>query len=187
MSTALSYTTTQSKAYLLSARHICYAPDIACHQVCEVRTHFPSFISQVSTVLANAASGGDACLRRLAVPALVRYLHVTPGQRWADGARAACRRLQQKTAVALTRLCADRRTACHLVTSGGTARLELLCRQPELRGRDDGVLVACLVCEGARYRVLASPERLKLAVLRTQSINTRSASNLWFYSTVQQG
>ncbi|XP_043226857.1 protein inscuteable homolog [Amphibalanus amphitrite] len=101
-------------------------------------------LDQVCTVLANAASVGDSCLGRLAVPALIRYLHVAPTARWADGARAACRRLQQKTAVALTRFCVDRRTACHLVSSGGTARLELLCRQPELRGRDDGVLVACL-------------------------------------------
>ncbi|XP_037070903.1 protein inscuteable homolog [Pollicipes pollicipes] len=101
-------------------------------------------LDQVATVLANAASGGDSRLRRLAVPALVQYLQVTADQRWPDSTQAAYRRLQQKTAVALTRLCVDRRTACHLVSAGATTRLERLCREPELRGRDDGVLVACL-------------------------------------------
>lgn len=102
---------------------------------------------QVATVLANMVavdncrqciinSGGlDLCLQ---------LLQERPLTYKSSSEVAACERVQQKSAIALTRLCREEEIAQIIVEMEGIPRLVELCRNKGERNNSDAVLVACL-------------------------------------------
>ncbi|XP_033739941.1 protein inscuteable homolog [Pecten maximus] len=102
---------------------------------------------QVATVLANMVavdncrqciinSGGlDLCLQLLQERPLA---YKSPSE------IAACERVQQKSAIALARLCREEEIAQIIVEMEGIPRLVELCRNKGERNNSDAVLVACL-------------------------------------------
>lgn len=129
---------------------------------------------QVATVLANMAAL-PACQTDIrqqgGVELLVRFLHERPLSPTGKAERAACERVQQKAAIALSRLCHADSSIHTLMHSKAIPRLVELCRHGEARNNSDAVLVACLaalrkICsvngaEGMRpldYRQLVQPQ-----------------------------
>ncbi|XP_043198282.1 protein inscuteable homolog [Amphibalanus amphitrite] len=111
---------------------------------------------QVATILANMASVTECheeVLRSGGLSALLSFLEERPagGQR-AEPAVQAAERVQQKAAIALSRLSVRRSVALEVAESGGLKRLVQLCRDGAERNHSDGVLVACL----ATLRKMAS-------------------------------
>lgn len=101
-------------------------------------------LEQVASLLANMSSSEEA-RRRLteekAPAVLLLFLQSTGG----DGEEAE-KRLQQKSIIALSRLCSERDAAEQLVGLGGVKTLVQLCREKKKRFNSDAVLVAALVC-----------------------------------------
>ncbi|KAL0272723.1 UNVERIFIED_CONTAM: hypothetical protein PYX00_005585 [Menopon gallinae] len=102
---------------------------------------------QAATVIANMASVPE-CRKHLAenraVVALLCFLQIrhSPFQRVPE--IAAAERVQQKSAIALSRLCSDSIVAKQVVELQGVVRLVRLCKEERERNHSDGVLVACL-------------------------------------------
>ncbi|KAK7108071.1 protein inscuteable homolog [Littorina saxatilis] len=129
---------------------------------------------QVATILANMAAHPvcQADIRQQGgVELMIRFLHERPVSRAGKAELAACERVQQKAAIALSRLCQSGASTQHVIHTKAVPRLVELCRQGEARNRSDAVLVACLaalrkICstsgiEGIRpvdYRQLIQPQ-----------------------------
>ncbi|ESO89346.1 hypothetical protein LOTGIDRAFT_106497, partial [Lottia gigantea] len=102
---------------------------------------------QIATILANMAAideyhgcisePGGVCL-------LVDLLSISPTNYHTEAELAACERVLQKAAIALTRLCREEKNAQAIADSNGIPRLVELCRQPDERCGSDAVLVASL-------------------------------------------
>ena len=77
---------------------------------------------QVATVLANM-SGLESCTTDIVdnhgVELLVHFLHERPADAGTDAELAACERVQQKSAIAITRLSKDKSVADTVVQLGG--------------------------------------------------------------------
>lgn len=104
----------------------------------------------MATILANMASIAECheeVLRSGGLPALLDFLSekIPSGGEPSDPTVAVAERVQQKAAIALSRLCVRRQVALQVVESGGLQRLIQLCRSGSERNHSDGVLVACLV------------------------------------------
>ncbi|KAL3881407.1 hypothetical protein ACJMK2_027852 [Sinanodonta woodiana] len=102
---------------------------------------------QIATVLANMAvidSARNDILRNDGLSVLVSFLQERPNQYTKEAEIAACERVQQKAAIALTRLCRDGETAQVIIDLHGIARLVQLCRNIKERNNSDAVLVASL-------------------------------------------
>ncbi|XP_045197348.1 protein inscuteable homolog [Mercenaria mercenaria] len=102
---------------------------------------------QIATVLANMATTGSSRRDIIAyngIPLLINFLQQRPSQYKQEAEISACERLQQKAAIALTRLCKDEVTANVIVDLQGVPRLVQLCRSVEERNNSDAVLVASL-------------------------------------------
>ncbi|CAL4118804.1 unnamed protein product [Meganyctiphanes norvegica] len=118
---------------------------------------------QIATVLANLAgfreaaqevvdAGGIACLLALL------QTKSTSNKRLRDDTTSE--RVQQKSAIALSRLCGEESAARKLVELGGADRLVQLCKDDVERNHSDAVLVACI----AALRKISStlgPEELQ--------------------------
>ncbi|XP_046378555.2 protein inscuteable homolog [Haliotis rufescens] len=102
---------------------------------------------QIATVLANMAAV-ITCQSGIAensgIELLVQFLHERPSSYRNTAEVAACERVQQKAAIALTRLCREERYARSIVKLNGVPRLVQLCRFVKERNNSDAVLVACL-------------------------------------------
>lgn len=84
---------------------------------------------QIATVLANMATTELSRLDIVTysgIPLLITYLQQRPGDCKQEAEVAACERLQQKAAIALTRLCKDSTTAQIIVDLQGISILMLL-------------------------------------------------------------
>lgn len=57
----------------------------------------------------------------------------------------ACERVQQKSAIAISRFCKEKQYTMGLIDLGVVARLVTICRNSHERNNSDSVLVACLV------------------------------------------
>lgn len=102
---------------------------------------------QVVTVLANMAAIECCCSEIIdnhGIELLVQFLHEAPLEGTRKCELATVERVQQKAAIALTRLCRDTEVAQSVVDLNTVGRFVELCRQPALRSHSDAVLVACL-------------------------------------------
>ncbi|XP_064489656.1 protein inscuteable homolog isoform X2 [Ornithodoros turicata] len=110
---------------------------------------------QIATVLANA-SAEKACHADIvdagSLIQLICFLQVRPSALQSNAETEACERVQQKSAIALARLCSDRSTAERVLQLQGVQRLVRLCKDPKERNNSNSVLVACL----AALRKIAS-------------------------------
>ncbi|KAK7497200.1 hypothetical protein BaRGS_00011494 [Batillaria attramentaria] len=102
---------------------------------------------QVATVLANMAAipACQADIRQQSgVELLVRFLYERPLSPAGPAELAACERVQQKAAIALSRLCHSGSHTEKIIQSKALPRLVELCRHADARNKSDAVLVACL-------------------------------------------
>ncbi|XP_059481014.1 protein inscuteable homolog [Neocloeon triangulifer] len=103
---------------------------------------------QAATLLANMAAVAEARAELAesgrAVVALLCFLQIrsSPLQRAPE--ISAAERVQQKSAIALSRLCSSQTVAQQIVDLQGAERLVRLCKDEKERNHSDGVLVACL-------------------------------------------
>ncbi|XP_069164849.1 protein inscuteable homolog isoform X2 [Procambarus clarkii] len=110
---------------------------------------------QIATVLANLAGWREAAEEVVVgggVALLLALLHTRPAPTHRLPEVATAERIQQKSAIALSRLCREASVAQQVVELGGAARLVRLCKDEEERNHSDAVLVACL----AALRKIAS-------------------------------
>ncbi|ELT97127.1 hypothetical protein CAPTEDRAFT_182206 [Capitella teleta] len=102
---------------------------------------------QVATVLANMAAIEVCCVEiteNSGAELLIHFLFEGPSEEGTATEAQACERVQQKAAIALTRLCKDPEVAQTMLDLQGMSRLVQLCRDPVERNHSDSVLVACL-------------------------------------------
>lgn len=102
---------------------------------------------QVASILANMAvleSCQTEITQQNGIDLLLNYLHEDPASFRNSVEVAACERVLQKAAIALTRLSREERHAQLIAESAGIPRLVKLCRNAEARNNSDAVLVACL-------------------------------------------
>ncbi|CAB4064875.1 unnamed protein product [Lepeophtheirus salmonis] len=106
---------------------------------------------QVAAVLANMATN-ESCRNDLfiqgAIPILLSFLQASPPEQPCgseDYAQmAATQRVQQKSAIAISRMCGDPSTVEEVIRLNGLKRLIELVKDESARVHSDGVLVACL-------------------------------------------
>ncbi|KAL5009728.1 hypothetical protein ScPMuIL_012033 [Solemya velum] len=123
------------------------APRLLVH-ACSVKKTDSLFAKdQIATILANMAAV-DSCrnniIRSNGVEALLGFLYKRPSCYPSPAHMSACERVQQKAAIALSRLCRDSQSAHLIVQLKGIPRLVELCRDAKERNNSDAVLVASL-------------------------------------------
>uniref|UniRef100_T1J5H0 Protein inscuteable homologue C-terminal domain-containing protein n=1 Tax=Strigamia maritima TaxID=126957 RepID=T1J5H0_STRMM len=110
---------------------------------------------QIATILANLVAVTD-CRNSVTdcegVVLLLCFLQVRPNMVQTQAETDACERVQQKSAIALSRLCTDEKIAKDVIRLQGVNRLVQLCKDERERNQSDAVLVACL----AALRKIAS-------------------------------
>ncbi|XP_071526047.1 protein inscuteable homolog isoform X2 [Panulirus ornatus] len=110
---------------------------------------------QIATVLANLAGSKEAAEEVVAgggVAILLALLNTRPAPSHRLPEVATAERVQQKSAIALSRLCREQSVARRVAELGGAERLVRLCKDEQERNQSDAVLVACL----AALRKMAS-------------------------------
>uniref|UniRef100_A0AAR5PQT4 Protein inscuteable homologue C-terminal domain-containing protein n=3 Tax=Dendroctonus ponderosae TaxID=77166 RepID=A0AAR5PQT4_DENPD len=107
-------------------------------------------LEQVATLIANMAAMEGARENLTSFEAPVALLHFLKSARIPQNEDVE-RRLQQKSVIALSRLCGDVEAAKQVVENGGLTRLVQLCRERDARYNSDAVLVATL----ATFRKIA--------------------------------
>ncbi|XP_060527064.1 protein inscuteable homolog [Cylas formicarius] len=100
-------------------------------------------LEQVATLLANMAAVEVAREHLSQAEAPSALLHFLRAPRIRHNEEVE-RRLQQKSVIALSRLCGHKRAAEEFVECGGVSRLVELCRERDERFDSDAVLVAAL-------------------------------------------
>ena len=102
---------------------------------------------QIATVLANVASE-KACHRDVVecggLTVLLSLLQLRPNALQKQVEVDICERIQQKSAIALARLCNSPMVAERVIQMQGVHRLVALCKDAKERNNADSVLVACL-------------------------------------------
>ncbi|XP_013771875.1 uncharacterized protein LOC106457037 isoform X2 [Limulus polyphemus] len=102
---------------------------------------------QVATVMANMAASSNSreeVVNSGAVVLLLCFLQARSSKFHSQAEIAACERVQQKSAIALSRLCTDNETSAKVIQMQGVQRLVRLCKDEKERNHSDSVLVACL-------------------------------------------
>ncbi|XP_067947908.1 protein inscuteable homolog isoform X2 [Watersipora subatra] len=102
---------------------------------------------QIVTVLANMAQSTscfDEIVSNDCLSLLLTFLNIRPTPKLTEAELAACERVHQKSAIALTRLAKDPNNARIVVAQGGEHRLVQLCKDSAARNGSDVVLVAAL-------------------------------------------
>ncbi|XP_063592257.1 protein inscuteable homolog [Penaeus indicus] len=142
---------------------------------------------QIATVLANLAGSRGAAEEVVAaggVSVLLALLNTRPAPSHRLPEVATAERVQQKSAIALSRLCARAAVAREVVERGGARRLVRLCKDEEERNHSDSVLVACL----AALRKMASalgPEELR-EMGAAELVEPRLLDSFLIYSSRQE-
>ncbi|XP_071136156.1 protein inscuteable homolog isoform X1 [Mytilus edulis] len=102
---------------------------------------------QVVTVLANMVAV-DVCrpciINNNGISLCLELLSICPADYKSASEISACERVQQKAAIALTRMCREEEIGKIICTSEGIPRLVQLCRYAKERNNSEAVLVACL-------------------------------------------
>ncbi|XP_063860482.1 protein inscuteable homolog isoform X2 [Scylla paramamosain] len=102
---------------------------------------------QIATVLANLAGSREAAeevVESGGVAVLLGLLNTRPAPTHRLPEVATAERVQQKSAIALSRLCREASVARQVAEQGGAKRLVRLCKDESERNHSDAVLVACL-------------------------------------------
>ncbi|XP_063860478.1 protein inscuteable homolog [Scylla paramamosain] len=102
---------------------------------------------QIATVLANLAGSREAAeevVESGGVSVLLGLLNTGPAPTHRLPEVATAERVQQKSAIALSRLCREASVARQVAEQGGAKRLVRLCKDESERNHSDAVLVACL-------------------------------------------
>ncbi|XP_050727217.1 protein inscuteable homolog isoform X2 [Eriocheir sinensis] len=102
---------------------------------------------QIATVLANLAGSKEAAAEVVegdGVAVLLALLNTRPAPTHRLPEVATAERVQQKSAIALSRLCREASVARQVAKQGGAERLVQLCKDERERNHSDAVLVACL-------------------------------------------
>ncbi|KAB7503669.1 Protein inscuteable-like protein, partial [Armadillidium nasatum] len=110
---------------------------------------------QIATILANMSSSSEATKEIVesgGIDVLLSLLMTGPSASVRIAEVSATERIQQKSAIALSRICNDPEAANRVLAFGGASRLVELCRNEKERSESDAVLVACL----AALRKIAS-------------------------------
>jgi len=124
---------------------------------------------QVAAVLANMAANVDCrsdVVKNGGLPLLLQFLMAESPATNTDlkpedyAQIAATERVLQKSAIAISRLCNDKRLAEELVRLEGLGRLVQLCKNESVRVSSDGVLVACLAAV-RKVAAAVGPEKFK--------------------------
>lgn len=142
---------------------------------------------QVATVLANLVALSECRTSVLEAGGLVLllcFLQVRPSLVMRDAEVAACERVQQKSAIALSRLCSDPAVAKQVMSLEGVQRLVRLCKDEKERNQSDAVLVACL----AALRKIATGcglEEFK-GLNATELVEPRLLDSFLIYSSRQE-
>ncbi|OQR66242.1 protein inscuteable-like [Tropilaelaps mercedesae] len=102
---------------------------------------------QIATVLANVCAE-KACHRDVVecggLTVLLSLLQMRPNALQKQVEIDICERIQQKSAIALARLCTSPSVTERVIQMQGVHRLVTLCKEPKERNNADSVLVACL-------------------------------------------
>lgn len=133
---------------------------------------------QVATVLANMSSlpeGRQDVIDSGGLVVLLSFLKVTPSTAGSKAELAACERVQQKSSIALSRLCSDAAVSEQVIALQGVQRLVQLCKDEKERNQSDAVLVACLAalrkiataCGFEEFKDLDAMELVKPRLLDT--------------------
>ncbi|XP_042873245.1 protein inscuteable homolog [Penaeus japonicus] len=142
---------------------------------------------QIATVLANLAGSRGAAEEVVAgggVSVLLSLLNTRPAPSHRLPEVATAERVQQKSAIALSRLCVRAEVAREVVERGGAKRLVRLCKDEDERNHSDAVLVACL----AALRKMASalgPEELR-EMGAAELVEPRLLDSFLIYSSRQE-
>ncbi|KAK3097404.1 hypothetical protein FSP39_009333 [Pinctada imbricata] len=159
----LCYTTRSEEVFLLSSAaiaNITFMDNQACETLLQLEaprilisacstTVADSLFAkdQVATVLANMVAV-DVCRHDIlghgGISLALQLLNERPCDYKSPAEISACERVQQKAAIALTRMCREEEVAEKIVDSQGIPRLIQLCRLKKERSNSDAVLVACL-------------------------------------------
>lgn len=125
---------------------------------------------QVAAVLANMAANVDCraeVVKHGGLPLLLQFLLAEPTTATSTDLKAedyaqlaATERVLQKSAIAISRLCNDKRLAEEVVRLEGLVRLVELCKNESARVGSDGVLVACLAAV-RKIAAAVGPEKFK--------------------------
>ncbi|KAG1661807.1 Protein inscuteable [Nymphon striatum] len=102
---------------------------------------------QVVTVLSNMAENTENkadLLENGGIILLLCYLQERPTVVYNKAELAACERVQQKSAIAIARLCSEQEAAISVSKLQGIQRLVRLCKDEKERNCSDSVLLACL-------------------------------------------
>jgi len=123
---------------------------------------------QVAAVLANMAAHAECrteVVKHGGLPLLLQFLLaeapvLTEPKPEEYAQMAATERVLQKSAIAISRLCNDKRLAEEVVRLEGLGRLVELCKNESERVGSDGVLVACLAAV-RKIAAAVGPEKFK--------------------------
>ncbi|KAK7079473.1 hypothetical protein SK128_017152 [Halocaridina rubra] len=142
---------------------------------------------QIATVLANLAGSKGATEEVVTyggVSILVGLLNTRPAPTNRLPEVATAERIQQKSAIALSRLCGEADIAKQVANLGGAERLVQLCKDEGERNHSDAVLVACLAALRKMASSLGSEELRGMNA--TELVEPRLLDSFLIYSSRQE-
>ncbi|XP_042873242.1 protein inscuteable homolog [Penaeus japonicus] len=142
---------------------------------------------QIATVLANLAGSRGAAEEVVAaggVSVLLSLLNTRPAPSHRLPEVATAERVQQKSAIALSRLCGDGDVARKVAQQGGAERLVQLCKDEGERNQSDAVLVACLAALRKMASSLGSDELRDMDA--AELVEPRLLDSFLIYSSRQE-
>lgn len=142
---------------------------------------------QIATVLANLAGSRGAAEEVVAaggVSVLLALLNTRPAPSHRLPEVATAERVQQKSAIALSRLCVRAAVAREVVERGGAWRLVRLCKDEVERNHSDSVLVACLAALRKMAAVLGPEELREMGA--AELVEPRLLDSFLIYSSRQE-
>ncbi|CAL4101245.1 unnamed protein product, partial [Meganyctiphanes norvegica] len=142
---------------------------------------------QIATVLANLAGSREAAREVVeagGVACLLALLQTKPASNKRLPEVTTSERVQQKSAIAMSRLCGDESAARKIVELGGADRLVQLCKDDLERNHSDAVLVACLAALRKMSSTLGA-EELR-GVDAAELVEPRLLDSFLIYSSRQE-
>ncbi|CAL4058863.1 unnamed protein product [Meganyctiphanes norvegica] len=142
---------------------------------------------QIATVLANLSgcrSAAKEVVEAGGVGCLLGLLQIKPAPTHRMAEVTTVERVQQKSAIALSRLCCEGTVAQKVVQLGGAERLVQLCKDEMERNHSDAVLVACLAALRKMASALGSEELREMNA--AELVEPRLLDSFLTYSSRQE-